>query len=111
MNTDAMTMNSCLECATKHITMARIQYDEYRQSPHDNATDLINCVGNLGCAELHLIDSFPELSSACREVRKTIMAKNKVDEVLFDSVVISVCNASGLLDDPEHNDLDKSDGV
>lgn len=108
---NANTMNSCLECATKHITMARIQYDEYRQSPRDNASDLINCVGNLGCAELHLIDTNPELCAACREVRKTIMKDNKVDEVLFDDVVIAICTASGLLNDLDDKSVDNEDEV
>lgn len=90
-------MNNCLECATKHITMARIQYDEYRQDNKANISDLINCIGNLGCAETHIIDSHPEVCSAIREARKTIMSDNYIDINLFDELVLLVCKVSGLV--------------
>ena len=101
-------MNACLECATKHVTMALVQYDEYIQCPEDNSTDLINCIGNLACAEMHLVDEHPELSQACREIRKTIMANNRVEKNLFDEVVVGICGAAGLFNQNDNKSLDKN---
>ena len=98
MTTRKETLNTCLECAVKHVTMARIQYDEYRQN-HLSLMDLAKCIGNLACCELHIIDPYPDLAALCREVRKNIMAaegKGLLDA--FDALVMQVCSVAKLFD-------------
>lgn len=98
MTTKTETLNTCLECAVKHVTMARIQYDEYRINPL-SLMDLVNCIGNLACCEAHIIDPYPDLASLCREVRKNIMAaKSKGLLDAFDTLVLQVCTVAKLFD-------------
>ena len=92
-----MDISACWECAVKHVTTARVEFFEYLQD-NESIRDLLWCIGDLGCAEKHLISIDSDLAEAVRYLRKKIMGKN-IDLAEFDQVVLLVCAAAGLFKD------------
>lgn len=92
-------ISACWECAVKHITCARVEYFEYLQD-NESIRDLMWCIGDLACAEKHLISLDADLAEAVRITRKNIMAKN-ITLADFDQVVVLICATSGLFKNRE----------
>jgi len=90
-------ISACWECAVKHITAARIEYFEYLQD-NESVRDLMWCIGDLACAEKHLISLEPDLAEIVRIIRKNIMGKN-ISLGDFDQAVVLVCGNAGLFKD------------
>ena len=88
---DISDISACWECAVKHVTSARVEYFEYLQD-NESIRDLLWCIGDLACAEKHLISLDADLA------RKNIMAKN-ITLGEFDQVVVLICSAAGLFKD------------
>ena len=98
MEKDSFTdISACWECSVKHLTCARVEYFEYLQD-NESIRDLMWCIGDLACAEKHLISLDSDLADVVRYLRKRIMGKDiKIGE--FDQVVTMVCSMSGLFKD------------
>lgn len=90
-------VSACWECAVKHVTSARVEFFEYLQD-NESVRDLMWCIGDLACAEKHLISIDSELANLVRFLRKRIMEKN-IELGEFDQVVVMVCSMSGLFKD------------
>ena len=90
-------ISACWECAVKHVTSARIEFFEYLQDS-ESLRDLMWCIGDLACAEKHLISLDSDLAELVRFLRKRIMERN-ITLGEFDQVVIMICSASGLFKD------------
>lgn len=105
-------ISACWECAVKHVTSARVEYFEYLQD-NESIRDLMWCIGDLGCAEKHLISLAPDLADAVRFLRKRIMSEN-ISLGLFDEVVMIVCSTAELFKDRglrESGDTDKNNSI
>ncbi len=87
-------ISACWECAVKHITCSRVEYFEYLQD-NESIRDLMWCVGDLACAEKHLISLDKDLAEVVRYLRKKIMSFN-IELGEFDQVVLMVCATAGL---------------
>ena len=94
---DFFDLSACWECAVKHVTSARIEYFEYLPD-NSSIRDLMWCIGDLACAEKHLLYLDTDLADAVRVTRKGIMGKN-IPLGDFDQVVLLVCSMSGLFKD------------
>lgn len=94
---DISDISACWECAVKHVTSARVEYFEYLQD-NESIRDLLWCIGDLACAEKHLISLDADLAEAIRLTRKNIMTKN-ITLGEFDQVVVLICSAAGLFKD------------
>ncbi len=90
-------ISACWECAVKHVTSARIEYFEYLQD-NESIRDLMWCIGDLACAEKHLMSLDKDLADVVRLTRKNIMGRN-IDLGDFDQLVVLVCSMSGLFND------------
>jgi len=71
MDDDLKNAFDCAECALKHVAKARCQVAEYRQDPIYKL-ELVNAIGNLGCAEDHLLERYPMVATLVRECRLSI---------------------------------------
>ena len=98
-------ISECPHCAVKHMVMARVEYSEYLQNVEDIA-DLMWAIGDLGCAERHLMSLNPSLSDCVRQLRLSLMEGN-IDIGTFDSVCVIICKECGLFDDRDSTDDDK----
>jgi len=87
-------ISACWECAVKHVTAARIEFFEYLQD-RESIRDLMWCIGDLACAEKHLISLDPDLADAVRQTRRNIMSRD-ISLGDFDQAVLLVCATSGL---------------
>lgn len=97
LNGEYGDISACWECAVKHVTSARVEYFEYLQD-NESIRDLMWCIGDLGCAEKHLISLAPDLAEVVRFLRKKIMGGN-ISIGLFDEVAMIVCSSAGLFKD------------
>lgn len=89
-------ISACWECAVKHLTCSRVEYFEYLQD-NESIRDLMWCIGDLACAEKHLISLDSDLAEAVRFLRKRIMSCN-ISLGEFDQVVVMICSMSGLFE-------------
>ncbi len=89
-------ISACWECAVKHLTCSRVEYFEYLQD-NESIRDLMWCIGDLACAEKHLISLDSDLAEAVRFLRKRIMSRN-ISLGEFDQVVVMICSMSGLFE-------------
>ena len=87
-------ISSCWECAVKHVTCARVEYFEYLQD-NESIKDLMWCIGDLACAEKHLISIDDTVASVVREIRKLIMQYN-IPLAEVDDMVLAVCEKANL---------------
>lgn len=88
----------CPACALKHVAKARVCYGEYLQNP-DFRLEFALCIGNLGCAEDHLLTSRPDLANTCRTLRIMIMEHTLSDIQLFNDFLEIISEFSGLYSD------------
>lgn len=84
----------CCECALKHVSKARCQVMEYRQDPIYEL-ELINAIGNLGCAEDHLLEKHEELAAAVRACRH-LLENGIFDLAPIDHVAIQIANLTDI---------------
>lgn len=87
-------ISACWECSVKHVTCARIEYFEYLQD-NESVRDLVWCIGDLACAEKHLISLEPDLADMVRLVRKKVMGDG-ISLGEFDQMVLMICSYAGM---------------
>jgi hypothetical protein len=73
-------MIECYKCAFKHISSAKVIYDELRQGYHTDPLHVSWFVGEMSCAAAHLIDKQPDMADAIRTDRIRVS-----DEILATS--------------------------
>ena len=72
-----MNEADCLYCSLKHVSTAYALWNEFQGNP-EYKMEFIMSLGELRAAELHLVNKYPELCVAVRELRLAIESGARV---------------------------------
>lgn len=96
-----MNEADCLYCALKHVSVAYALWNEFMGAPQYKL-EFIMSLGELRAAELHLVQKYPDLCVAVRELRLGIENGDKLFNE-FRRLMVAMADIAGIFEVDDEN--------